>query len=1557
MKIPEAIRLALSGVKIYINNVKNELQGKINNINETKADKSELFSKDYNDLINTPCGDTREYETINCPIIFDGNLTDKVVAKPEDASNMETMSSSLVKSAVIPSLVKVADVAPIINLPVNEGDVIAEMIKNRDLIVESCVVQDGKRYVSEQGCIYQGYTFETYETTDSYIAIYDDSYMLIAAFVYEECVIGDFGGNITLTPGIWYTVLLTPEDLSVDSYVERYSITYVVSGEFKKLSREFIDYLPGLNVEGKEFTVSTMYGNNQQDGVLQVAKGGAEIFNDYEGNAATGRYSHAEGTGTMASGDYSHAEGTGTKAIYFGAHAEGNGSIASGTSSHAEGLRTIATGDGSHAEGYETKAFGSRSHAEGIHTEVTKMASDGKNTTYAGHAEGQNTKVTAQYAGHAEGYYTISASSYQHVQGKFNIEDTANTYAHIVGNGTTDTNRSNAHTLDWDGNAWFQGNVSIDGTPVNDNDLTTKKYVDDNKFSKDYNDLTNKPEIPSIEGLATETYVNEAVAGIVDSAPETLDTLNELAQALGDDPNFATTIANQIGQKADKSELFSGSYNDLTNKPEIPSIVGLASETYVNEKVSEVELLPGPKGDQGEQGPIGPMGPEGPAGKDGEDGYTPVKGVDYFTEEDFAALNIPSIEGLATETYVNNTVAGLVDSAPETLNTLNELSKALGDDPNFATTISTEIGKKANSADLATVATSGSYNDLTNKPAIPSIQGLASESYVNQQISKIQHPTYDDTSIKNQIANKADKSELFSGDYEDLSNKPTIPSIDGLATENFVKNEIAKAQLETEGDILVNLDGYATKDDLNLKADKTEVPSIEGLASESYVQQEIAKMQGNGGGSGNFSGEDDVSEEEKEYVDDMMYSSLGGLKFIKITQSRYDALSTKDPNTIYIIVSAENMGNTTGEEGVTDIYNLRWVEGSNLSDTGAVVTNSSQTAYRLSDFIKVNSEYNYRINTSSSAQFQVFYYDKNKNYIGKSTIRNDKTELASYGFEGFIEFPEDVKYLRIRTNDKTSSIEINTMGKRDDSFVPYQFRNGYTVASNGSVSAAAGYMVSGDIKLEPDYDYSITFNGNKTRIVFFNTDGNKTGNCLPSDSTYYNETTTLTRADIPEAAVSFRMRFATGGEITMTNIDQHLKVVKTLKASKYIESITSWMQSKGFDENGEEIDDISAMSTGYIAITSGYDYMYTLKQGVPFGFQIYYYNSNKTFISSSEVQDDPIGNKRFVIPDNAAYFRLKVSQENSLTFDNVNENVEIKKIPAVEGMLYQFGVLSDVHVDAGSDGNFYDHNHATNDYRKALKFLEDEGAEFIAYGGDMATGDPGVSEQDYRKVLELLKNSHIPSYMISGNHDYGYFFKALIESRKYYTVEKGNDMFIFVCVQDRGTTGGVDREIIDGVKALIENNPNKRLFLFYHYFIRNHGSGDGATDVKYYTGDTLGDGYDNYPLSLEWANLIINTPNLIFCHGHSHFRFQCVNVYEYNNYYHADGECHSVHIPSCAAPRTMSADSTSVTNWEEGSEGYMVRVFADRVEFHAVQLSAYRYLTTYNFTINLPEGN
>lgn len=116
---------------------------------------------------------------------------------------------------------------------------------------------------------------------------------------------------------------------------------------------------------------------------------------------------------------------------------------ASGDYSHAEGSSCQAVGSKSHAEGGGTMAYGKQSHTEGEYT----------------FAEGENS--------HAEGEHTSALSKNQHVQGRYNIGDDEGKYAHIVGNGYMGDGRvhgSNAHTLDWDGNAWFAG--SVEGTAL-----------------------------------------------------------------------------------------------------------------------------------------------------------------------------------------------------------------------------------------------------------------------------------------------------------------------------------------------------------------------------------------------------------------------------------------------------------------------------------------------------------------------------------------------------------------------------------------------------------------------------------------------------------------------------------------------------------------------------------------------------------------------------------------------------------------------------------------------------------------------------------------------------------------------------------------------------------------------------------------------------------------------------------------------------------------------------------------------------------------------------------
>ena len=100
--------------------------------------------------------------------------------------------------------------------------------------------------------------------------------------------------------------------------------------------------------------------------------------------------------------------------------------------------------------------------------------------------------------------------------------------------------------------------------------------------ASDVGALPNTTQIPSIDGLATETYVDNKVAGLVDSAPTTLDTLNELAAALGDDPNFATTVATQIGNKVDKVSGKGLSTNDYTTT-EKTKLSGIAEGAEVNQ--------------------------------------------------------------------------------------------------------------------------------------------------------------------------------------------------------------------------------------------------------------------------------------------------------------------------------------------------------------------------------------------------------------------------------------------------------------------------------------------------------------------------------------------------------------------------------------------------------------------------------------------------------------------------------------------------------------------------------------------------------------------------------------------------------------------------------------------------------------------------------------------------------------------------------------------------------------------------------------------------------------
>jgi hypothetical protein len=100
-----------------------------------------------------------------------------------------------------------------------------------------------------------------------------------------------------------------------------------------------------------------------------------------------------------------------------------------------------------------------------------------------------------------------------------------------------------------------------------------------------------------LSAYATETYVDTALTNLVASAPEALDTLNELAAALGDDASFATTVTNSIATKAPiESPTFTGTVAGVTkthvglgnvdNTSDADKPVSTATQTALNGKAN-----------------------------------------------------------------------------------------------------------------------------------------------------------------------------------------------------------------------------------------------------------------------------------------------------------------------------------------------------------------------------------------------------------------------------------------------------------------------------------------------------------------------------------------------------------------------------------------------------------------------------------------------------------------------------------------------------------------------------------------------------------------------------------------------------------------------------------------------------------------------------------------------------------------------------------------------------------------------------------------------------------
>ncbi len=187
-----------------------------------------------------------------------------------------------------------------------------------------------------------------------------------------------------------------------------------------------------------------------------------------------------------------------------------------------------------------------------------------------------------------------------------------------------------------------------------------------------------------------DTAVTTAVADVVDAAPDSLNTLNELAAALGDDANFASTVTTSLASKADSATVTA-------------SLADKADVTYVN---SEIAGLNATIANINVTGDItSALDSYSTTAQMNTAIATAVSGVDLSNYSTTTQMN----------TAISTAVDGLVDSAPGALDTLNELAAALGDDANFASTVTTSLAAKADANAVATAA-QGALADTAIQP-------------------------------------------------------------------------------------------------------------------------------------------------------------------------------------------------------------------------------------------------------------------------------------------------------------------------------------------------------------------------------------------------------------------------------------------------------------------------------------------------------------------------------------------------------------------------------------------------------------------------------------------------------------------------------------------------------------------------------------------------------------------------------------------------------------------------------------------------------------------------
>ena len=196
-----------------------------------------------------------------------------------------------------------------------------------------------------------------------------------------------------------------------------------------------------------------------------------------------------------------------------------------------------------------------------------------------------------------------------------------------------------------------------------------------------------------------------AVTALVNGAPGLLDTLLEIDAAIGNDPNFATTLATALATKATPADITaavnalaavarSGQYADLTGKPTLGTAAAQNTSAF----------------DAAGAAGSAQSAAIAAAATDATTKVNTEAAARAAADALLAPLASPSLTGtptaptaapgtnttqLANTAFVAAAVAALINASPGALDTLKELADAIGDDANYAATITTALALKA----------------------------------------------------------------------------------------------------------------------------------------------------------------------------------------------------------------------------------------------------------------------------------------------------------------------------------------------------------------------------------------------------------------------------------------------------------------------------------------------------------------------------------------------------------------------------------------------------------------------------------------------------------------------------------------------------------------------------------------------------------------------------------------------------------------------------------------------------------------------------------------------